>query len=107
MSGSLYAVKGVDLREGAKTVFVWRRLDAEPKFSLLGSGAISRPQAAANQSAAGAFSVTIMLPDGCSHNDVVVTDDVATDEFLPNVSLVPAVKVPTEVRVTRTSLGAV
>jgi hypothetical protein len=104
MTGSVYTVQGVDNRKGATKVFVWRRLEVEPKFALLGSGAISKGQANPPQSAVGAFSVPVMLPEGCSHDDIVVTDDISDNDFLPGVSLIPGAEFPSDARVTRASL---
>jgi hypothetical protein len=84
----MFTVTGVDSRPGAQSVFVWRRLESEPKFALLGSGAIANEQD--GESPPGTFAVTVMLPFGCRSQDVVVTDNVASEDFIADVLLTPA-----------------
>jgi hypothetical protein len=104
MSGALFTVSGVDLRQGAQTVFVWRRLETDPKFKLLGSGAVAKAEGP-DAPAVGTFNVTVMLPHGARSEDVVVTDNVSNEDFVTDVSLTPAARAPRVDRVVRTSLS--
>jgi hypothetical protein len=101
MSGSLFTVAGVDRRPGAKTVFVWQRIEAEPKFTLLGSASVTQDASAV----AGTFNVAIMLPQGVGANEVVATDNLSNEEFITEFSLTPGASVRRGVPVVRTSLS--
>lgn len=104
MSGALFNVTGVNPRQGAETVFVWRRLETDPKFTLLGSGKIMQAEGP-DAPPLGSFNVTVMLPQGCRADDVVVTDNVNNQDFVAGVSLAPAAGAPPVERVVRTSLS--
>jgi hypothetical protein len=103
MSGSLFTVAGVDRRPGAQTVFVWRRIEEEPKFTLLGSGSVTQTQDA--EAPAGTFNVAIMLPLGVGANEVVATDNLSSEEFITEFSLTPGASVRRREPVVRTSLS--
>jgi hypothetical protein len=105
MSGSLFTVSGVDPRQGAQTVFVWRRIEMDPKFSLLGSGSVTQTQD--GEAPAGTFSVTVMLPQGIGQSEVVVTDNLSNEEFVTEFSLTPTASVHRVERLVRTSLSGV
>ena len=87
-------VSGIDPNDGAKIVFVWCRGKGPEDYALLGSGhvvgAIGRPPGIQ----AGQFSVTFLLPSGCSADDVFVTDDKIGNEHLRGVTITPCLGVP-------------
>jgi hypothetical protein len=92
--GIFVNVSGVDINDGAKIVFVWCRDKGPEDYALLGSGhvvgAIGRPPGIQ----AGQFSVTFLLPSGCSTDDVFVTDDKIGKEHLRGVTITPCLGVP-------------
>jgi len=89
--GNFVNVSGVDATEGAKVVFVWRREKGTEVYTLLGSGHVvdaacpGRPPGIS----VGQFSVTFLLPPGCSVDDVFVTDDRNNKDHLPGVIVTP------------------
>lgn len=91
MSGVFFNVAGVDPNEGASVVFVWCRGKAAEDYALLGSshvvGAVGSTLPPGIVS--GQFSVTFLLPPGCSAEDIFVTDDKNGSEHLPGVSITP------------------
>jgi hypothetical protein len=92
--GTFVNVSGIDPNGGAKIVFVWCRDKGPEDYALLGSGhvvgAIGRPPGIQ----AGQFSVTFLLPSGCSTDDVCVTDDKIGNEHLRGVTITPCLGVP-------------
>jgi hypothetical protein len=91
---TFFNVSGIDLNDGAKIVFVWSRDKGPEDYVLLGSGhvvgAIGRPPGIL----IGQFSVTFLLPPGCSADDVFVTDDKNGEEHLRGVTVTPCLGVP-------------
>jgi hypothetical protein len=87
--GTFVNVSGIDPNDGAKIVFVWCRDKGPEDYALLGSGhvvgAIGRPLGIQ----AGQFSITLLLPSGCSTDDVFVTDDKIGKEHLRGVTVTP------------------
>jgi hypothetical protein len=57
---------------------------------LFSSGAVGRPPGIL----VGQFSVTFLLPPGCSADDVFVTDDTKGKEHLRGVTVTPCLGVP-------------
>jgi hypothetical protein len=92
--GTFVNVSGIDPNGGAKIVFVWCCDKGPEDYALLGSGhvvgAIGRPPGIQ----AGQFSVTFLLPLGCSADDVFVTDDKIGNEHLRGVTITPCLGVP-------------
>jgi hypothetical protein len=92
--GTFVNVSGIDPNDGAKIVFVWCRDKGPEDYALLGSGhvvgAIGRPPGIQ----AGQFSITFLLPSGCSTDDVFVTDDKIGNEHLRGVTITPCLGVP-------------
>jgi hypothetical protein len=92
--GTFINVSGVDPNDGARIVFVWCRDKGPEDYALLGSGhlvgAFGRPPGIQ----AGQFSVTLLLPAGCSADDVIVTDDKVGNEHLRGVTITPCLGVP-------------
>ncbi len=82
-------VSGVDLNAGAAIVFVWCRNKGPTDYRLVGSGHIVdvpadvRPPGIQH----GEYSVTFLLPSGCSVDDVFVTDDKNGNERLTGVTV--------------------
>jgi hypothetical protein len=89
--GNFVNVSGVDATDGAKVVYVWRRDKGPEVYTLLGSGHVvgaigsARPPGIST----GQFSVTFLLPLGCSVDDVFVTDDKNGKDHLPDVTVTP------------------
>jgi hypothetical protein len=92
--GTFVNVSGIDPNDGAKIVFVWCRDKGLEHYALLGSGhvvgAIDRPPGIP----IGQFSVTFLLPPGCSADDVLVTDDKNGTDRLRGVTVTPCLGVP-------------
>jgi hypothetical protein len=92
--GTFVNVSGIDPNDGAKIVFVWCRDKGPEDYVLLGSGhvvgAIGRPPGIQE----GQFSVTFLLPSGCSTDDIFVTDDKIGKEHLRGVAITPCLGVP-------------
>src|SRR5580704_2491716 len=92
--GTFINVSGTDPNDGAKIVFVWCRDKGLEDYALLGSGhvvgAIGRPPGIL----VGQFSVTFLLPPGCSADDVFVTDDTNGKEHLRGVTVTPCMGLP-------------
>ena len=89
MSDAFFRVSGIDANEGAKIVYVWCRLEAQGSPLLVGSGhivsaGVSRPPGIQ----LGQFSVTFLLPPGCSADSITVTDDTNGKAFLPDVTVI-------------------
>lgn len=95
MSGVFFNVSGIDPNEGANVVFVWCRGKAAKDHALVGSGHVVSAAGSALPPgiASGQFSVTFLLPPGCSAEDIFVTDDKNGSERLPGVSITPCVGV--------------
>jgi hypothetical protein len=104
MNGALFRASGVDANEGAKTVFVWRHDAASNKFRLLASGRIMEAAAVPPGAPPGQFGVTFMLPEGCSFDSIVVTDDKNNDKFLPSINFEPVSELPAQSSVVRKQL---
>jgi len=92
--GTFVNASGIDPNDGAKVVFVWCRDKGPEDYALLGSGhvvgAIGRPPGIE----VGQFSVTFLLPSGCSTDDIFVTDDKIGKEHLRGVTITPCLGVP-------------
>jgi len=89
--GNFVNVSGVDATDGAEVVFVWRREKGTEVYDLLGSGHVVGADAAVRPPGilTGQFSVTFLLPPGCSVDDVFVTDDKNSKDPLPGVTVTP------------------
>lgn len=93
--GAFVNVSGIDTNDGARIVFVWCRDKGPEDYALLGSGHVvgavgcGRPPGVP----AGQFSVTFLLPPGCSADDVFVTDDKTGKAHLPGVTVTPCLNV--------------
>lgn len=94
--GRFVNASGVDPDEGANIVFVWCRNKGPEDYVLLGSGHVVRAVGSARPPGilAGQFSVTFLLPPGCSEEDVFVTDDKNGKERLPDVKVTPCLTAP-------------
>lgn len=89
MSSDYFNVSGVDQYEGAERVFVRYRNGNPDGDILLGSGrvvcvgvGILLPGIQVGQ-----FSVTFLLPDGCSADNIVVSRDKSGKELLSGVTI--------------------
>lgn len=82
-------VSGIDLNDGASIVFAWCRNKGPEDYLLLGSGHIVDVPAHARPPGIqhGQYSVTFLLPSGCSVDDVFVTDDKSASERLTGVTV--------------------
>jgi hypothetical protein len=95
MNGAFFNVSGIDPHDGAKLVFVWSRGRGALKGAFLGSGHVvgavgcGRPPGIS----VGQFSITFLLPEGCSPSDIVVTSDVGDGEYLCGVTVTPCSKI--------------
>jgi len=89
MSGEYFNVSGIDPYEGAETVFVRYRNDNPEGGVLLGSGRVVCVGSSGLLPGvqAGQFSITFLLPDGCSADHVVVSRDRSGEEPLSGVTL--------------------
>jgi len=91
--GAFINVSGTDPNDGAKIVFVWCHDKGPEDYALLGSahvvGAVGRPPGIM----VGQYSVTFLLPPGCSADDVFVTDDKKGNEHLRGVTITPCLSV--------------
>jgi hypothetical protein len=89
MSSGYFNVSGIDQNEGAEHVFVRFRNGNSDDDILLGSGRVvglggcSLPPGIQ----VGQFSVTFLLPDGCSADNIVVSRDKSGKELLSGVTL--------------------
>jgi hypothetical protein len=83
-------VSGIDANADASMVFVWSNKKGAEDHVLVGSGHIVNVPAHARPPGiqAGQFSVTFLLPPGCSADDVFVTDDKNGDERLTGVRVI-------------------
>lgn len=82
-------VSGIDSNDGATIVFVWCRDKGPGDFALLGSGHVVGHHPSPPGIRAGQFSVTFLLPPGCSVEDVFVTDDKSGNQHLTGVTVTP------------------
>ncbi|CAA2136709.1 hypothetical protein HYPP_00107 [Hyphomicrobium sp. ghe19] len=97
MNSAFFNVSGIDPHDGATLVFVWCRNEGAPAHRnvLLGSGHVvgavgcGRPPGVA----VGQFSVTFLLPQGCSPNDIIVTSNAEDSEYLRDVTVTPCSRV--------------
>ncbi len=82
-------VSGIDANADASIVFVWSRNKGPEDYVLVGSGHVVNVPAHARPPGiqAGQFSVTFLLPPGCSADDVFVTDDKSNGERLTGVTV--------------------
>lgn len=91
MSSAFFRASGIDSNEDADVVFVWCRNKGPDDYLLVGSGHIVRAKGRSlpNGISPGQYSVTFLLPFGCSAANVVVTDDKSGKETLTGVSVLP------------------
>jgi hypothetical protein len=91
MSSTFFRVSGIDSNDGARIVFVWCRNKGPDDYALLGAGHVVSGEnfLLLPGVSVGQFSVVFALPDGCSPDDVVVTDDKNGNEPLLGVALTP------------------
>ncbi len=82
-------VSGIDPNDGATIVFAWCPNKGPGDIVLLASGHIVTAPAAARPPGIqyGQFSVTFLLPPGCSADDVFVSDDTGSSERLTGVTV--------------------
>jgi hypothetical protein len=95
-NGRFVNVSGIDPDEDANIVFVWCRNKGPEDYMLLGSGHVVRAAASARPPGIlpGQFSVTFLLPQGCSESDVFVTDDRNGKTRLSGVKVTPCINSP-------------
>jgi hypothetical protein len=89
MSGAYFNVSGVDRCEGASTVFVRYRNGDPESDALLGSGRVIGVGGCSLLPGIqiGQFSVTFLLPDGCSVDNIIVSRDRSGKELLSDVTV--------------------
>jgi len=94
--GTFADASGIDPNDGAKIVFIWCRDRGPEDYCLLGSGHVVGAVGSARPPGvpAGQFSVTFLLPPGCSVEDVFVTDDKNGEDHLRGVTIKPCLGVP-------------
>lgn len=86
---TFFNISGIDPNPGAEIVFVWCRDNSIDKYVLVGSGHVvgefgcGRPPGVP----IGQFSITFPLPAGCSVADVILTNDHASDGYLPTFTI--------------------
>jgi hypothetical protein len=87
MHSAYFNVSGVDQSEDAETVFV-RSRNGDPDNDIhLGSGCVVGKGLLLPGIQVGEFSVTFLLPDGCSADSVVVSRDKSGADLLSGVTL--------------------
>ena len=89
MSGEYFNVSGIDQYEGAENVFV-RCRNGDPEGDiLLGSGRVVGVGGCSLLPGiqVGQFSITFLLPDGCSADNIVVSRDKSGKELLSGVTI--------------------
>jgi hypothetical protein len=87
MNGAYFNVSGVDQSEGAGTVFV-RSRNGDPDNDIpLGSGPVVGNGILLPGIQVGQFSITFLLPDGCSADSIVVSRDKSGAELLAGVTI--------------------
>jgi len=84
-------VSGVDSNHGATIVFAWCRNKGPGDIVLLGSAQVVGGLASGRPPGiqTGQFSVTILLPPGCSVDEVFVTDNAGGAERLTGITVTP------------------
>ena|ERR1700722_20582294 len=89
MSSEYFNVSGVDPCEGAETVFVRYRNGYADGDTLLGSGRVIGVGGCSLLPGVqvGQFSVTFLLPNGCSADHIVVSRDESGKELLSGVTI--------------------
>jgi hypothetical protein len=92
--GTFISVSGTDPNDGAKIVFVWCRDKGPEDYALLGSGHVVGAVGCPPGIMVGQYSVTFLLPPGCSADDVFVTDDKTGKKHLRGVTVTPCLGVP-------------
>jgi hypothetical protein len=89
MSGEYFNVSGVDRYEGATNVFVRYRNGDPEGDTLLGSGRVVGVGRCGLLPGVqvGQFSITFLLPDGCSVDNIVVSRDKSGKALLSGVTI--------------------
>jgi hypothetical protein len=89
MSSEYFNVSGVDQYEGAENVFVRCRNGGPDGDILLGSGRVVGVGGGSLLPGVqvGQFSITLLLPDGCSADNIVVSRDKSGKELLADVTI--------------------
>ena len=88
MNGAYFNVSGVDQSEDARTIFVRYRNENPGSDILLGSGRVVGKGLLLPGIQVGQFSITFLLPDGCSADRIVVSRDKSGTELLSDVTLI-------------------
>ena len=87
MSSEYFNVSGVDQYEGAENVFVrCRNGDPEGDIPLASGRVVGRGHLLPGVQV-GQFSITFLLPDGCSADNIVVSRDKSGTDLLSDVTL--------------------
>lgn len=92
--GTFINVSGIDPDNRAKIVFVWCSNKGPEDYALMGSGHVVGAAGRPSGIMVGQFSVTVLLPPGCSTDEVFVTDDMNGQEHLRGVTVTPCLGVP-------------
>jgi hypothetical protein len=87
MSSAYVSVSGIDQNEDAETIFV-RHCNGNPEDALL-LGAVSGVGGSHLLPGiqVGQFSITFLLPDGCSADNIVVSRDKSKTELVSGVTI--------------------
>jgi hypothetical protein len=91
MSGAYFTASGVCTNKKARMVFVWCADKSCDARLLIGSGHTVNPDVCYVPPGIrnGQFRVTFILPDGCSEEDVIVTDDNSDGAALTGITVKP------------------
>jgi hypothetical protein len=90
MSGAFFRASGIDSNDGVDVVYVWCKNKGPDDFMLLGSAHVVRSGGALPPGIKpGQFSVTFLLPPGCSPASIFMTDDRNGDDILTDVTITP------------------
>lgn len=90
MEESFFRASGVDLDVTATIAFVWCRVEGQDGNNLLGSGHIIGEGGLLPPGIqVGQFSVSFILPSDCDIENVRVTDNGSSKNFLTDVTIVP------------------
>jgi len=89
MNGTFFKVSGTASPRTAGMVFVWCRKESSNEYQLLGSGSTIEAGAWSPPPgiSIGQFSVTFLLPNGCSIASVIVTEDLNAKRRLAEVTI--------------------